>query len=78
MNYQHVFPLGLYLHVAAGTELMWMYVNGVAPALLSQGSHDVRLRELDPQDLVAVVVQSGVALVKRVHKHEVRWSCWYC
>ena len=55
MNDRRVFPLGWYLHVAASTALKWVFVNGVARALLQQISHVESSRELDPRDLVAAV-----------------------
>ena len=47
-----MFPLGWYLHVAAGTELRWVFANGVARALLSQVSHVVSTRGMMLRDVV--------------------------
>ena len=78
MNVQDVFPLGWYLRVAAGTELRWMYANGVAPTLFQQGSHVRSSTVLDPRDLEAAVAQSGAASVEPWCKRDDHWCGWCC
>ena len=69
MKNQHVFPLGLYLHVAAGTELRWMFANGVARALLSQGSYAESTRRLD--------LQGCCVKFQECLSFETWWQRWY-
>ena len=73
MNVQNMFPLLWYSHVAAETELRWMYEDGVAPALLYQVFHVRCTSGHNSRDLEAAVAQIGGVRLGPSCPHDGHW-----